>query len=102
MRRYLLICFVVFCGLSSFAQKIDSIKYNNGFLFYHEYGKGETIVLLTGGPGNNCTQLADMATKLSEVSRVILLEQRGTGLSIPHPFDSTTINLQTALSDINL
>lgn len=101
MRRYLLIC-LFFCGASSFAQKIDSIKYSNGFLFYHEYGKGETIVLLTGGPGNNCAQLADMATSLRVVNRVILLEQRGTGLSIPHPFDSTTINLQTALSDINL
>ena len=91
-----------FCGASGFAQKIDSIKYSNGFLFYQEYGKGETIVLLAGGARNNCTQLADMATKLSASNRVILLEQRGTGLSIPNPFDSTVINLQTALSDINL
>ncbi len=102
MVRCLIIFFIALCASCGFAQKIDSIKYNNGFLFYHEYGKGETIVLLTGGPGNNCSQLADMAAKLSESNRVILLEQRGTGLSIPIPFDSTTINLQAAISDINL
>jgi pimeloyl-ACP methyl ester carboxylesterase len=102
MVRYLIIFSIAFCAASGYAQKIDSIKYSNGFLYYHEYGKGEAIILLTGGPGNNCSQLADMATKLSSDNRVILLEQRGTGLSIPTPFDSTTINLQTAASDINL
>jgi proline iminopeptidase len=102
MLRCLIIFFIILCAVHGFSQKIDSIKYRNGFLFYHDYGKGETIILLTGGPGNNCSQLADMASKLSTNNRVILLEQRGTGLSIPAPFDSTTINLQAAVSDINL
>jgi proline iminopeptidase len=102
MVRCLIIFFIALFAEPSFAQKIDSIKYRNGFLFYHEYGKGETIILLTGGPGNNSSQLADMATKLSTNNRIILLEQRGTGLSIPAPFDSTTINLQAEVSDINL
>lgn len=101
MRRCLIIIFI-FYAAPLFAQKIDSIKYSNGFLFYYEYGKGETIILLTGGPGNDCMQLSDMAVKLSKGNRVILFEQRGTGHSKPIPFDSTTINLQSALSDINL
>jgi len=84
------------------AQKIDSIKYDNGFLYYHDYGQGEPIILLSGGPGNNCSYLSEMATVLAKDSRVILLEQRGTGLSIPIPFDSTTINLTTAVSDLKL
>jgi proline iminopeptidase len=100
--RCLIIFFIILFAAPGFAQKIDSIKYRNGFLFYHEYGKGETIILLTGGPGNNCSQLADMAMKLSANNRVILLEQRGTGLSIPYPFDSTTVNLKAAVSDVNL
>jgi len=98
----LIVFLIVFCAASGYAQKTDSIKYANGFLYYHEYGKGETIILLTGGPGNNCSQLADMAEKLSKNNRIILLEERGTGLSIPNPLDSTTINLQTAVFDINL
>ena len=100
--RCLIIFFIAYCALPGFAQKTDSIKYRNGFLYYHEYGKGETIVLLTGGPGNSCSQLSDMAAKISTNHRVILLEERGTGLSIPVPLDSNTINLQTAISDLNL
>jgi proline iminopeptidase len=102
MLRCLIIFFIALGAVPGLAQKTDSIKYSNGFLYYHEYGKGETIVLLTGGPGNNCSQLADMATRLSRNNRVILLEERGTGLSIPDPLDSNTINLQTTVSDLNL
>ncbi len=87
---------------SAAAQKLDSIHHKNGKLYYHEYGQGEAIILLAGGPGNNCSQLEDVATKLSKNNHVILLEQRGTGRSIPKPFDSTTINLSTAVEDINL
>src|SRR5882762_11042304 len=100
--RCLIIFFIAQSAVPCLAQKTDSIKYSNGYLYYHEYGKGETVVLLTGGPGNNCSQLADMATKISTNKRVILLEERGTGLSIPEPLDSNTVNLQTAVSDLNL
>jgi proline iminopeptidase len=102
MAHCIIIFFLTLCVASGFTQKIDSIKYRNGFLYFHEYGKGDAIILLTGGPGNNCSQLDGMAIKLSTNNRVILLEERGTGLSIPDPFDSTTINLQTSVSDINL
>ena len=102
MTRCIIIFFFVHCVVPGIAQKTDSIKYKNGFLYYHEYGKGEAIVLLTGGPGNSCSQLTDMAAKISSNNRVILLEERGTGLSIPDPLDSNTINIQTAVSDLNL
>ncbi|MBI1780035.1 MAG: alpha/beta hydrolase, partial [Sphingobacteriales bacterium] len=100
--RYLILFVSLFAVSNLTAQKIDSIKYDNGFLYYHSYGQGEPIILLSGGPGNNCSQLSEMAMELSKNYRVILLEQRGTGLSIPIPFDSTTINLTTAVSDLKL
>lgn len=100
--RYLILFITFFVSCDLTAQKIDSIKYDNGFLYYHDYGQGEPIVLLSGGPGNNCSQLSEMALILSKNYRVILLEQRGTGLSIPIPFDSTTVNLTTAVSDLKL
>ena len=100
--RYLILFVSLFAVSNSTAQKVDSIKYNNGFLYYHDYGQGEPIILLSGGPGNNCAQLSEMATILAKNYRVILLEQRGTGLSIPIPLDSTTINLKAAVSDLKL
>lgn len=93
---------LLFVGFYSTAQKTESVKNDNGLLYYHDYGKGEPIILLSGGPGNSCSQLAEMAKVLSTNYRIILLEQRGTGLSIPSPMDSTTINLTIAVSDLKL
>lgn len=87
---------------TTFGQQLDSIQYEYGHLYYHTYGKGETIVMLSGGPGNNALQLESVALKLSTKYRVILLEQRGTGMSIPTKLDSTTINLKAAINDVNL
>lgn len=100
--RTTLVTALLFSILKLAAQNIDSIKYSNGYLYYHDLGKGEPIVLLSGGPGNDCSQLYEMAQKLSNDHRVILLEQRGTGRSIPKPLDSTTVNLSTAVSDVKL
>jgi proline iminopeptidase len=100
--RYLILFASFFFAGDLAAQRTDSIKYDYGFLYYHDYGKGEPIILLSGGPGNNCSQLSEMATELAKTYRVILLEQRGTGLSIPKPLDSTTVNLKTAVDDLKL
>lgn len=85
-----------------YGQKLDSIAYAYGHLFYHSYGNGETIILLSGGPGNNAMQLESVALKLSQKNRVVLLEQRGTGRSMPTKFDEETINIKSAVDDINL
>lgn len=84
------------------AQTADSIRYENGFLHYHEYGSKNlpTVIILTGGPGNSFNQLEGLAKTTSSKFRSILLEQRGTGKSIPIPFDSTTVNLNAVTKDI--
>ena len=102
MKRYILLILSYTLFLMAFGQQVDSVKYQYGYLYYHTYGKGETIVMLSGGPGNNALQLESLALKLSEKYRVVLLEQRGTGMSIPTKFDSTTISLNASMSDINI
>lgn len=82
------------------SQQIDSIKYANGYLYYHIYGSGTPVIVLTGGPGNSYLQQAAVAATLGRTYKAILFEQRGTGRSIPTPFDSTTINLQAAIEDV--
>lgn len=96
--------FVFLCFLTAtvLGQKADSIKYENGYLHFTEYGKGEPILILAGGPGVNCSEQLDVALELSKNYRAILLEQRGSGKSIPVPFDSTTITLKNAEKDIVL
>ena len=92
----------LFLLLKSHAQLIDSIKYSEGYLFLHHYGKGETLIFLNGGSINQYSQLEEMAKETGKFYHVILTEQRGTGKSIPIPFDSTTLNMKTAVDDIKL
>ncbi|MEO0901327.1 MAG: alpha/beta fold hydrolase [Bacteroidota bacterium] len=86
------------------SQITDSIPYENGHLYYHEYGKkeAEPVLILTGGPGNSYLQLEEVAKNLSQKFRPILLEQRGTGKSIPSVIDSTTINLDIVTNDLKI
>lgn len=86
---------------SVFGQKMDSIKYVNGYLYFHEYGVGDPVIILSGGPGANYQQLEEVAVNVGKTHRAILLEQRGTGRSMPMPYDATTINLQEAHTDLN-
>ena len=103
MKPVLTQIFISICLLAnSHAQRIDSIKYSNGHLYFHHYGEGETVIFLNGGLINHYSQLAEMARETGKFFHVILTEQRGTGKSIPIPFDSTTLNMQTAVDDIKL
>ena len=102
MRNKLLI-FLLFLATTIKAQKLDSIPYSQGYLYYHTYGQsGEPIVILSGGPGGNCMQEEDVAIKLSSKFKCYLLEQRGTGLSQPKVIDSTIITVKNAEDDITL
>ncbi len=102
LSTFLLLAFTLFAGLNATAQITDSINIDHGFLYYHEYGSPDfpPVIILTGGPGNSYIQLKGLAETISQKFRGILLEQRGTGNSIPTPFDSTTINLQAVTMDI--
>ncbi|MBT1705792.1 alpha/beta fold hydrolase [Chryseosolibacter indicus] len=92
--------FVIALTRSAFAQESFFINYDYGKLYYQKYGKGEVIFLLSGGPGNDCSQLRDVAIALSKHYTVILPEQRGTGRSIPNKLDSTTINVSALTTDL--
>ena len=92
---------LILCG-NSIAQQADSLKYDHGFLYYHEYGSKSqpAVIILTGGPGNHYDQLEEMAITMSSKFRCVILEQRGTGKSIPTPFDSTTVNVKLVTKDV--
>lgn len=99
---FILLIVLILRPFTGIGQRLDSINYKYGSLYYHEYGSGETIILLSGGPGGSYMQLEEVAIELGKKYRSILLEQRGTGRSVPSLFDSTTINLASALEDIDL
>lgn len=97
-----LLIFTLILSFGASAQKADSIKLKNATLYYYTYGNGEPIIILSGGPGIASHQEDDLAIELSKKYKAILFDQRGTGKSWTIPFDSTTINVATAISDLEV
>jgi len=68
-------------------------------LYYRSSGTGEPILILSGGPGDDCDYLLPVASEAAKYGRAILLEQRGTGRSLPPKIDKSTVNLALYLED---
>lgn len=69
-------------------------------LYCRSAGTGQPILLLSGGPGDNCDYMMPVAKEVAKSARAIVLEQRGTGRSQPPVIDQTTISLITYLGDL--
>jgi proline iminopeptidase len=112
-RRYAVLAAVVlttpqFAGVVSppsrqIAQEIgrtDSLAIDDGMLHYRVAGRGQPVVLLSGGPGLSGDYLQAVYRHLANTSRAVLLDQRGTGLSRLARMDSTTLTVRKAVDDI--
>jgi proline iminopeptidase len=101
MKKALLILFaVLLLQQNANCQVADSIVLPNAVLYYYTYGKGETLILLSGGPGGSGHHMDHMIGELDKQYQIILFDQRGTGRSWTKPFDSTTINVDQAIEDL--
>ncbi len=69
-------------------------------LYYRTAGNGHPVLILSGGPGDDCDYMAPVALEAAKFGEAILLEQRGTGRSVPPTLDKATINLTTYLGDM--
>lgn len=73
----------------------------DGFrLYYRLLGAGRPVLLLSGGPGDDCDYLMPVARDVSTVGRAVVVELRGTGRSIPPQIDSQSIALSKVLDDL--
>jgi len=100
MKHYFLTLLISLCIGKLNAQQTDSIPFEGGYLYYHVYGKGKPVVILTGGPGISCQQQEDVALKVGQNHQAILVEQRGTGRSMPKVLNKENINMEVAANDI--
>ena len=97
-----------FAGTCAFAQTSkSSVALNeqsfsrSGFdLYYRTAGTGNSVLILSGGPGDDCDYMEPVTLEIAKSAEAILLEQRGTGRSIPPVVNRTTINLAIYLDDI--
>lgn len=68
-------------------------------LYYRSLGAGEPVLILSGGPGDDCDYMLPVASEIAKYAHAILLEQRGTGRSLPPRMDKSTIDLALYLDD---
>src|SRR5947208_7947309 len=71
-------------------------------LFYRIAGpaNGDYALILSGGPGEDIDSMQGIADELGKKYRCIMWEQRGTGRSKLTKYDSSTINLNAYIEDI--
>ena len=78
-----------------------TFKSHDGTTIYYDIvGKGEPVLLLSGGPGFSPEYLRPIAEKLGDKHRFVLLHQRGTGKSAVAKYDAETISLKNLTGDI--
>lgn len=70
-------------------------------LHYELVGKGEPVVLLSGGPGFSPEYLRPIAEKLGGKHQFVLFHQRGTGKSVIETYTAETLKLATLVGDLD-
>lgn len=101
MKKIILI-FVFLISSNLIAQELKSFESIDGTqIFYEDMGKGETIILLSGGPGLNSDYLKELYKVLKNKYRCIILHQRGTGKSLLKEVNKETVNMSRYIEDIN-
>jgi proline iminopeptidase len=101
MKKIILI-FVFLISSNLIAQELKSFESIDGTqIFYEDLGKGETIILLSGGPGLNTDYLKELYKVLKNKYRCIILHQRGTGKSLLKEVNKETVNMSRYIEDIN-
>src|SRR5256885_1759219 len=86
-------------GQQNFAD--GKIARNGADLFYTIVGtSGDYVLVLSGGPGEDIRSMQGVADELGKKYRCIMWEQRGTGRSKLPRYDSSTINLNAYIEDI--
>jgi proline iminopeptidase len=70
-------------------------------LYYEVVGKGEPVVLLSGGPGFSPEYLRPVADTLGKKYAAVLFHQRGTGKSVLEKHDGDTLELKKLVADLD-
>ncbi len=70
-------------------------------LHYDVVGRGETVVLLSGGPGFNPVYMRPIAERLAKRYRCVIFHQRGTGRSSMETVNAETHALRKLVADLD-
>ena len=105
MKKLFFLALLSFFSLRAFAE--DSIPIQEGYIesdgskiYYKRMGKGDPIIVIHGGPGQNHTFFLPQFEVLAKNHELIFYDQRGSGNSA-EDFDPEKINLYQFVDDLN-
>lgn len=101
MKKLLCLLFFLPGFLESYSQ-YKTIENSGVKIYFRIFGQGNPILVIGGGPGDNSDRYLSLCDLLSNDFQCILVDQRGTGKSIPLMQDSTTISIELTLSDFEI
>jgi len=86
--------------LPAFAQQSRTVALPEVDLHYEVFGDGFPILLLAGGPGASNKLMLRLVPELQDSWQLIMLDQRGTGQSHLQVIDTSTVNLDDYIEDV--
>lgn len=87
--------------LLSFPLSAETFRSHDGTVLHYEIvGKGQPVLLLSGGPGFSPDYLRPIAEKLAGKYSFVLFHQRGTGKSVVEPVNAETLALPKLVEDV--
>ena len=69
-------------------------------LHFAVFGKGDPVIVLSGGPGFASAYLTPIARHIGVAHRAVLVDQRGTGSSTVPAYDTKTITVAAFVADL--
>src|SRR5213592_32187 len=98
MRRLTALFILLLATASAHAAELTTA--DSAVLHYDTFGKGDPVIVLSGGPGFSGADMLPLATHIGRKHMAVLLDQRGTGRSTVPAWDMKTINVATFVADI--
>lgn len=102
MKRTFFTAFIllVFFASYSVAKAQEFVESDGVDIYYKTFGAGQPLLILNGGPGMSSEGFIPLAEKLAGNHQTILFDQRGTGQSTMSMLDSSTINMDLMVRDM--
>lgn len=98
---------LILCGCQGLTRKDSAPEITEGYiqlqqdrLYYKSLGKGETIIVLHGGPGMGSAYLEPTLSELATHYRVIFYDQRGSGASWAQELTPEWVQLDQYVEDL--
>ena len=101
MKNILPFIFILVITTSNAQYVHDSLRVDVGYIHYYTKGEGKPIVLLQGGPGFSSYYMRSIADSLTGY-KSILIDYQGTGRSQYKKPDSTWVNQNNMVNDVEI